>query len=401
MQTKLDKSFLTTRAGQEADRILRACVHCGFCTATCPTYQLLGDELDGPRGRIYQIKLMLEGKQTSDDTRTHLDRCLTCRSCETTCPSGVEYAHLLEIGREIIEQKTSRPLWQKLWRRYLLWLLPETQRFRRVLSLAQLFRPVLFGSLKKMIPARTTEQHWPGTTHARRVLLIDGCVQPILSPDINAATARVLDKLGIESLRIPGCCVAIEQHMSEHERAKIKMRAMIDQLWPHIEQGAEAIIMTASGCGAHMKEYAYLLRDDANYADKARQVSSLTKDISEILAQENLAPLQLTLSTQRIAFHPPCTLQHAQKLGGKVEKILSGLGFNLVNIEDAHLCCGSAGTYSMQQPVLSKRLRTQRLHGLQVNQPELIATANIGCLHHLAAGTDVPVIHWINLLDAQ
>ncbi len=401
MQTSLTETLLATDDGRNAEAILRSCVHCGFCNATCPTYQLLGDELDGPRGRIYLIKQVLEGADATISTQLHLDRCLTCRACETTCPSGVRYGELLDIGRAYIERHTRRSSPASIVRWLLRRVLPYTRRFALLLRIGQALRPLLPPSLRASVPARRSAPFWPVNTHQRRVLLLDGCVQPILAPDINAAAARVLDRLGISAVRVPqaGCCGALSHHLSADDEAHAHMRKQIDAVWPDIEAGCEAIISTASGCGVHIKDYGRLLRDDPVYADKAARVAALCRDISELLADEDLSRLTAApRMPRRIAFQSPCTLQHGQRLNGTVEKLLHDLGFELLPVADAHLCCGSAGTYSILQSSLSKRLRSNKLAALEAHTPELIATANIGCLTHLQAAARVPVKHWIELL---
>ncbi len=414
MQTALADSIRDTAAGFEADAILRTCVHCGFCNATCPTYQLLGDELDGPRGRIYLIKQMLEGNAVSVHTLTHLDRCLTCRNCETTCPSGVRYGALLEIGRELAERRIGRPWPQRALRWLIRRILPYPERFTPLLRLGQFFRPLLPQGLKRKIPSRryaaTTSFPPPlgegrgeggSQQHTRKMLVLEGCAQPALAPGINAAAARVLDRLGIALIPAAGagCCGAACHHTSGVEEGLAQARRNIDAWWPHIETGSEAIVMTASGCGVHVKDYGHLLRNDPVYADKARRVSALTKDLSEILAKEDLSVLKATVQpTGKIAFQSPCTLQHGQKLGGVVEKILRELGFDLAPVSESHLCCGSAGTYSLLQPDLSGELRRRKLNALQSGAPQQIVTANIGCLSHLSSEATVPVRHWIELL---
>ena len=403
MQTKISKEFNQTLAGQRAEEILRSCVHCGFCTATCPTYQLLGDELDSPRGRIYLIKQMLEGNDVSRKTQQHLDRCLSCRSCETTCPSGVQYSHLLEIGRELVDEKISRPLMTNAKRWVLKQLIPYPKRFAFILNSARLFRPLLPPRFKKSIPVVSGNTRWSNSTHSRKMIVLDGCVQPTLSPSINAATSRVLSRFGIELVNIPfaQCCGAVNQHMNDNATATTFIKNNIDQWHPLIESGeAEAIIITASGCGAMVKEYGYLLQDDKDYADKAKVISDACKDISEVISNEDLSIFKAK-TNNAISFHSPCTLQHALQLNGVVENILNQIGYQLNVIKDAHLCCGSAGTYSILQPEISTQLRTSKLDALQQHQPELIATANIGCLHHLASGTETRVLHWIELLDQE
>lgn len=403
MQTKLAEFIKHTPDGQAADRILRSCVHCGFCLATCPTYQLLGDELDSPRGRIYLIKQMLEGAPVTDKTQLHLDRCLTCRSCETTCPSGVQYGHLLDIGRNIAEQHVPRSLPAKLQHWTLRKLLGNRLLFGTLLKLGRLLRPLLPASLRSHIPARQHASTCPNTAHARRMLILDGCVQPALSPNINTATARVLDRLGIQLLRPAnvGCCGAIDQHLNAQDAALLSVKRNIDAWWPLLQQGCEAIVITASGCGVMVKDYGHLLKHDTEYAAKAAQISALTRDLSEIIAAEQARLNILIAPAQRgkVAFHAPCTLQHGQKITGVIENLLGTAGFELTAVADAHLCCGSAGTYSILQPELSGQLRTNKLAALNSGAPQLIATANIGCLTHLQNGTAVPVRHWIELID--
>lgn len=392
---------------QEAERILRTCVHCGFCNATCPTYQLLGDERDGPRGRIYLMKELLESRddddQVTEETRLHLDRCLTCRNCETTCPSGVEYHKLLDIGRAEIERRAPRSAAERAQRYALRKMLVDPKRFKALLSLGQTFKPLVPGKLRsKMPPAPVDAGQRPDSQrHTRKVLILEGCVQPGLSPNTNAATARLLDRLGISVTPISeaGCCGAIDFHLNAQEAGRQRMRANIDAWWPHIEQGAEAIVQTASGCGAFVKEYADMLKDDPAYAEKAQRVSALAKDIVEILRDEPLEALQLK-EHQRLAFHCPCTLQHAQKLNGAVESVLGKLGFTLAPVKDAHLCCGSAGTYSVTQPELATQLRDNKLNALEAGNPEVIVTANIGCQTHLASANRTPVRHWVEVVDA-
>jgi glycolate oxidase iron-sulfur subunit len=401
MQTHLADFIKDTPEGQEADEILRNCVHCGFCTATCPTYRLLGDELDGPRGRIYLIKMLLEGQEVSRRTQLHLDRCLTCRACETGCPSGVRYGRLVDIGRGLVEEKVPRPWRQRALRRALRLLLPYPARFAPLLGLARLIRPVLPKAFQAKIPPRVRAQPWPARRHARTMLVLDGCVQPALAPAINAAAARVLDRLGISLIRAEGggCCGALSYHLGAHGEGLDFMRRNIDAWWPHLERGAEAIVMTASGCGAMVRDYGQALQHDPAYAEKAERVSALTRDLGEILAAEDLAPLR-PKAPGRIAFQSPCTLQHGQKLNGVVEAVLTRLGFELAPVENPHLCCGSAGTYSILQPELSERLLDDKLAALEAGAPAVIATANIGCLTHLQSKANRPVRHWVELLDS-
>lgn len=403
MQTNLIDLYKNTADGQEAESILRACVHCGFCTATCPTYQLLGNELDSPRGRIYLIKEMLEGAEVTNKTMLHLDRCLSCRSCETTCPSGVQYGRLVDIGRAIADEKTSRSPWQGLQRWLLRILLPRTAIFNFLLGAGRLFRPLLPGVLAKNIPVARAAKPRPTTRHARSMLVLEGCVQPGLAPATNAAAARVLDRLGIilMSAKNAGCCGAVSYHLSAHAVGLDYMRRNIDAWWPYVEQGAEAVVMTASGCGTMVKEYGHLLRHDPAYATKAERISSLTRDLSEILAAEKAALLRLltTVPRGRAAFHSPCSLQHGQKIVGVIEELLGKAGYELTPVADKHLCCGSAGTYSILQKDLSQQLLRNKLVALQSGKPVQIASANIGCQAHLQSGTELPVRHWIELIE--
>lgn len=400
MQTKIEKSFLQSDNGQLADKILRSCVHCGFCTATCPTYQILGDELDGPRGRIYQIKEMLEGQPVTKETLGHLDRCLTCRACETTCPSGVEYGHLLEIGRSEVEKRVTRSFSQRILRKTLLSVLPYSTRFNTLLKLGQLFRPLLPNALKKQIPVKKKLTTLSLKSHKKKMLILDGCVQPALSPEINHATKQVLDALDIELISFSGCCGAINQHLSAEEKALITIKDNIDRLVTEFENGIDGIVMTASGCGAMFKEYPCLLSNDDLYKEKAELVASKTFDLTEVIDPEILKT-KLDVSNTKIAVHTPCTLQHAQKLPNNIENIFSTCGYKLTKIKDKHLCCGSAGTYSITQPDLSQQLLQQRLTGLMTDSPELIVTANIGCLHHLNSESRVPVRHWVEIIAEQ
>ncbi|MCO4861360.1 glycolate oxidase subunit GlcF [Cupriavidus sp. WGlv3] len=413
MQTTLADFLRDTPEGEEAKSIVGKCVHCGFCTATCPTYQLLGDELDGPRGRIYLMKQVLEGHAITESTRLHLDRCLTCRNCESTCPSGVRYGRLVDIGRQLVDDKLEaegvrRPASQRIARWALREGLTRPALFGTALRLGQMVRPLLPGTLRAKVPplsASAAPGAWPRNTHARKMLLLDGCVQPAMSPNINAATARVFDRVGVQLVvaREAGCCGAIRFHTGDHDGGLDNMRRNIDAWWPHVEAGAEAIVMTASGCGAMVKDYGHLLRNDPAYAERARRISALTRDLSEILPDFaddlHAAAGAVPRDGRRVAYHPPCTLQHGQQIRGKVEALLTGLGVEVKLCADSHLCCGSAGTYSVLQPELSQRLRDDKLAKLQATQPEAIVSANIGCISHLQGGTDTPVMHWIELVD--
>lgn len=411
MQTNLANFIKNSPEGQEADAILRSCVHCGFCLATCPTYQLLGDELDSPRGRIYLMKQMLEGQPVTEKTQLHLDRCLTCRACETTCPSGVRYGRLVDISRGIVEKQVTRKISVTIKRYILRKLLPKTHVFGALLKMGQIARPLLPKRLKKSVPAKVKSvKKWPAALHKRKMLVLDGCVQPVLSPNINAASARVLDRLGISLIKAEraGCCGGIAYHLNEQEEGLDAMRHNIDAWWSTIEQEeVEAIAITASGCGVTVKEYGHLLRHDPDYAEKAAKVSMLVRDISEVLDAE-LKNLQRLLDQPladfnkiTLSFHSPCTLQHGLQLFGKVEKILVAAGFELTIVQNAHLCCGSAGTYSILQPQLSQQLLRNKVSALEAGNPDQIATANIGCLMHLQSGTSLSVKHWIELLDER
>jgi glycolate oxidase iron-sulfur subunit len=405
MQTNLAPEFKNTPDGNAAEAILRKCVHCGFCTATCPTYQLLGNELDGPRGRIYLMKQVLEGMQPTRETQLHLDRCLTCRNCETTCPSGVDYGHLVDIGRKIVDAKVERPASERAVR----WALKEglpSPLFAPAMAMGQFVRPLLPASLQNKVPAKQAFGTIPTRTHARKVLMLEGCVQPAMSPNINAATRRVLDAAGIQTLTAPkaGCCGAVKFHLNDQDGGKVQMRANIDAWWALVETGhIEAIVMNASGCGVTVKEYGHILQDDPQYAEKAKKISDLTKDLSELLPDlvEKLQGKVSVKAAQLVAFHPPCTLQHGQQLRGGVEQHLGALGFK-INVAscEAHLCCGSAGTYSVLQPELAYQLRDRKLGNLNEMNPEVIVSANIGCITHLQSGTQTPVKHWVELLDA-
>jgi len=402
MQTTLSENARQLPRAEEAERILRSCVHCGFCNATCPTYQLLGDELDGPRGRIYLIKQVLEGNEATRKTQEHLDRCLSCRNCETTCPSGVDYHNLLDIGRAVVDAAVPRPYGQRLLREGLRGVLPNPALFKGLVSSGQVLRALLPNTLQAKLPRNThPAKSRPTTRHDRQVLMLEGCVQPSLSPNTNSAAARVLDRLGISvaAIRKAGCCGALDYHLDAQAAGLDRARRNIDAWWPAIESGAEAIVQTASGCGAFIKDYGHLLSTDPAYADKAARVSALAKDLVEVLRDEPLDKLGVH-SDQRLAFHCPCTLQHAQRLGGAVEALLQKLGFNLTPVPDSHLCCGSAGTYSLTQPDLSRQLRDNKLNALESGHPEVIATANIGCQAHLDGAGRTPVRHWIELVEA-
>jgi glycolate oxidase iron-sulfur subunit len=391
MQTQLAELIRDTPEGREAESILRKCVHCGFCTATCPSYQVLGDDLDSPRGRIYLMKRALEGAPVTAKTRLHLDRCLTCRACETTCPSGVRYGRLVDIGRAYVEKHTTRTPWDRARRAVLAFGLPRPGLFKAALRLGQLF---------KLAPKSSRAGAWPAPRHSRKMLALRGCVQPALAPSINAAAARVLDRIGISLLERPGagCCGGIRFHLNDQEAGRDDMRALIDAWWPLVTgREIEAIVATASGCGVTIKEYAHTLAIDQRYRGKAERISELTLDLCEVIQPEDLPERG---ARGRIAFQSPCSLQHGQQIRGKVEALLERVGYELTPVRDAHLCCGSAGTYSLLQPEIARELRARKLAALEEGAPQAIATANIGCLTHLQSASATPVRHWIELVDA-
>jgi glycolate oxidase iron-sulfur subunit len=404
METRLAPFIKDTPEGREADSILRACVHCGFCTATCPTYQLLGDELDGPRGRIYLIKQVLEGAEPTATTQLHLDRCLTCRNCETTCPSGVQYGRLVDIGRKIVDDRVGRTPTDAARRYALRKGLLSKPLFGAALAAGRLAKSFLPRELADRIPDTKRAGAWPSPRHARKALILKGCVQPSLAPNIDVATARVLDRIGISALTVDGggCCGALSYHLSEHDDARNTVRANIDAWWPHVERGAEAIVISASGCGVMVKDYGHVMAQDSAYAGKAARIAALARDPIEVVSEAwaRIEPLLITTqAAPKLAFHSPCTLQHGMQIHGRVEPVLRALGFELTPVADSHLCCGSAGTYSVLQAELAGQLKANKLRALEAGKPQQIATANIGCLMHLASGTRTPVRHWIELLD--
>ena len=408
MQTSIAPELAGDPRVVAAERQLRRCVHCGFCLATCPTYNLVGDELDSPRGRIYLIKQVVEGHAPTRATQHHLDRCLTCRACETTCPSGVEYGHLVDQGRALVEERVARPLGERLLRRALLAVLPYRARLRPLVRLGQLARPLMPKALAAHVPPRqrSGSRPAPAAPRARTMLVLDGCAQAAMTPATNAACARVLDALGVTLKSAPraGCCGAVSFHLNEQEAARGFMRANIDAWWPDVEAGAEAIVTSASGCGVMVKDYGHALADDPAYADKARRVAELTVDVVEVLAREDLggfeeAARDAARRMGRVAYHPPCTLQHGQKLPDVTEALLGRLGFELVPVADKHLCCGSAGTYSILQPEMSGKLLADKVRALSAHAPDVIATSNIGCQLHIAGGSGRTVVHWIELVD--
>ncbi len=443
MQTRLPDNLLATAPGRRADAILRSCVHCGMCNAVCPTYQLLGDELDGPRGRIYLMKGLLESTEENAadvaTVRTHLDRCLTCRGCETACPSGVQYGELLEIGREVIEQRARRTPWDALARHWLGRFAPRPQVFSRLVDVGRWFRWLLPGLLAGMLPSRARANGGDavpapasGASSGRRVLVLRGCVQRVATPAANAAAERLLHANGIEAVwaEQEGCCGGLNLHLGQTGAALDAMRRNIDAMRPLLDR-VEAVVSTASGCGVTVKDYGRLLAGDAEYATDAARIAGMTRDLAEVAASfAVLGPDRQTTPAgagsdandtgeaagskmasgkaashgqaggrpRRVAWHAPCTLRHGQKLTGVVEELLHRAGFELVEVADSHLCCGSAGTYSLLQGRLAGELRDNKLANLTAGAPEVIVTANVGCQTHLASASTVPVMHWAELL---
>lgn len=391
----------STEYAEEAAKIVRSCVHCGFCNATCPTYQLTGDELEGPRGRIYLIKALLEDGTASAATQTHLDQCLLCRNCETTCPSGVQYGRLAEIMRPEVNALTPWPWYQRLQRWLIATVVPYPRRLAPLVAMGRFVRPLLPRVLARKIPPRQTLPPAPVVAGDRRVLLLGGCAQPVLSPAIDAAARAVFARVGIELLALnTGCCGALPAHLGYAERAAEFARRNLDAWWPHIEAGAEAVIATSSGCGVQLKDYATLLRNDPAYAERARRVQDLVRDPVEILDPAALAPLLRDEARESIAFQAPCTLQHGQRLAGRVEGLLTELGWTLAAVAEPHLCCGSAGSYSLLHPATSTALAQRKLDHLLAGAPARIVTANVGCQLHLGAHAAVPVSHWLEVLAA-
>ena len=401
MHINLAKRFHNDPRLREAADIIKSCVHCGFCTATCPTYQLLSDERDSPRGRIYLMKKLLEDAEVTERTRTHLDRCLTCRSCETTCPSGVQYGRLIDLVRAHMQETLPRSKTEAFKRQLLEQVLPKPERFVPLVSIGQMFKPLVPGKLGRKIPPRKKKTPWPMVRHERKMLVLESCGQSTASPNTNAAAARVLDHFGVSLQRAEeaGCCGAVSHHLGSHDDGLDYMRRNIDAWWPHIEQGCEAIVSTATGCGAMLAEYETLLKEDPAYREKAKRVSELSKDVSEVIHEIGLKRLPRAVKAERVAVHVPCSQQHALGLDRHVANILETVGYCLVKTTESHICCGSAGTYSILQPELSERLQERKLKALEIEKPQLIATSNIGCQMHLASGTDVPVLHWIELID--
>jgi glycolate oxidase iron-sulfur subunit len=403
MHVELHPRFVATAEGQHARALTSACVHCGFCLTTCPTYLDSRDERDSPRGRIYLIRQLLESGEAGDQTQLHLDRCLTCRNCETACPSGMQYGELLDIGRGLMEQQSPRPLASKSLRWLLRFVFTRPLLLGTMLAMGQIARPLLPAALRQKIPPRQARKVLPKEEHARTMLLLEGCVQRAATPATNAAARRVLDRLGISLVAAAkaGCCGAVDYHLAAHDAGLDHMRRNIDAWWPHIENGAQAIISSATGCGAMLVDYGRLLAADPRYAEKARRVSELTRDLAEILLAEDLDKLAANTDLGRVAIHAPCTMQHALKQPDLLDTLLRRSGFDIAHTTQRTLCCGSAGTYSILQSPISERLRDSTLQILTGDQPALIATANIGCQLHLQAAATVPVLHWIELLDSD
>ncbi len=414
MKTALDPAIRNTAEGAAADAILRSCVHCGFCLPACPTYQLLGDELDSPRGRIYLMKQLLEGEPVTASTQLHLDRCLGCRACESACPSGVQYGRLLDLGRSLTEERVSRPAAVAAKRGLLNKIVPHTGRARSLLRAARWLRPLLPRVLHSQLPQlpprlAAAALNWPAARHARRVVIVPGCVQPLLAGGIDPAAARVLDRIGISAVAATGtgCCGAVSQHLAQHGDALAQVRRNVDALWPQLEAGAEALVFTASACSAMLADYGGLLQDDPRYAARAARISASARDITQVLSAESgelaralrtSAHARPPVTSQRVAFQAPCSLQHALKLSGMVEPLLLAAGFTLTAVTDGQRCCGSAGTYSILQPQLSQQLLRAKVEALEAGAPQVISTANIGCLHHIRGATRIPVRHWVELI---
>ena len=401
MRSLLNDTLRDDPVATEAASIVRSCVHCGFCNATCPTYQLTGDELDGPRGRIYLMKSWLEADAAGDTTQIHLDRCLGCRSCETTCPSGVRYGRLLDLVRPRVHAAAGLSTWERVTRALLIAVIPYPRRWRAAVSLGRWLRPVLPNAVKRLYSLSDPPPAFVATPRARRVLLLGGCAQAVLNPSIDNAAARVFDRLGITLERHSGveCCGALPYHLGDEPVAVRIAKANIDAWWPAIEAGAEAIMATSSGCGVQLRDYAQLLRGDAHYGPRAARVVALVRDPIELVDTQQLRA-HVHGQGQRIAVQTPCTLQHGQGLGGRIEPLLRELGWDVLPANDGHLCCGSAGSYSILQPAMAGELRTRKLDNLMANAPTEVVTANIGCQLHLAAGASVPVRHWLEVLAA-
>jgi len=401
MRTVLDARVAGTSGGAIAEQALRACVHCGMCNATCPTYQLTGDELDGPRGRIYLMKQVLEGTAPTRLSLDHLDSCLSCRACETTCPSGVQYHRLYDIGHAAVAEAVGRPWPQRLQRRAIRWLSTNPGLFRLAVILGRSVRFALPAALRSKLPAPVAAGPRPQSDHARTMLMLTGCVQSAVAGHFNATTARVFDRLGIRLVEAPraGCCGAVDFHLDAAEAAKAKARSNLDAWAPLIAAGAEALIVTSSGCAAFIRDYPDVLRDDPAYAPLARLAADLVRDPLQVLAEAELTPRRAP-TEPRIAVHEPCTLQHGLKLTGGIAALLRRLGYDPQPVADSHLCCGSAGAYALTQPEMSARLKVNKLAALNASSPAAIYTANIGCWLQLGEDSPAPVRHWIEAVDA-
>ena len=400
MKTAIPKHVTDTASGKQMAAILHSCVHCGMCNATCPTYQLLGDELDGPRGRIYLIKSMLEGEPLTDRTQFHLDRCLTCRSCETTCPSGVKYGDLVELARPRVEDQVKRKIPDRIRRWLIKQMVPYPARFRVLMELGQAFKYLLPKRVAEMLPKRSVCTAKSFDERARTMLLLEGCAQSVVAPSINQAARELFDRFEV-ALRAPaaaGCCGAVNYHLNDVEQARVQARANIDAWWPEIENGAESLLVTSSGCAAMIKDYAQLLVDDSSYAARARRVAELVADPAEKIDPEALKQVVPNVASTRIAFQAPCTMQHTTHADQAVRRCLQSVGFELTVVPEQHLCCGSAGSYSLLQPELSERLLDRKLANLNSGEPAMIVTANIGCHMHLARRASVPVCHWLEAI---
>jgi len=401
MHTPLPASQRNDPNAREAAELIKSCVHCGFCLPACPTYQLLGDELDSPRGRIYLIKQMAEGNAPGPITEAHLDKCLTCRSCESACPSGVQYGRLIDLGRDMLGERTARTPASAMTRALLGSLLSNRRFFGGLLRLGRALRPFLPQVLASRVPAARAAGPWPPARHRRRMIVLEGCVQPALQPDIDAAAARLLDRVGISLIRVKSgvCCGALNHHLGRGAAAIAQMKHNIDAWTPQLDTGVEAIIITASGCGVLVKDYGYHLRDDAGYAQKAARISAAARDVCEVLTPPDIANAGIRDGAGvRVAWQSPCTLQHGQKIRGRVESLLAAAGFEVLEPAESTRCCGSAGTYSMLQADISNQLRDLKLQTLQAESPDVIVTANIGCLTHLGACAAVPVRHWVEIM---
>ncbi len=400
MRTRITSPLAETAAGAIAGEVLRACVHCGMCNATCPTYHLTGDELDGPRGRIYLIKQALEGEPVGRLTQTHLDRCLSCRACETTCPSGVEYHRLLDVGRQMVAHQASRPWGERLFRGAIRALCIEPWRLATLIALGRPFRFALPATLKGKLPPRVKIGSQPGRVHGRRMSLLKGCVQSAMAPHINAANQRVFDKVGVTLTETPGvgCCGALSFHLDAPDESRALARRNIDFWIGELDAGAEAVIVNASGCAAFIRDYPDILAEDPVYTARARRVVDHLRDPVEVL-EKTPPTTHRTPDRPRIAVHQSCTLRNGPGLGAAPARLLASLGYDPQPVADAHLCCGSAGAYSLLQPTMAGKLRAEKITALTAGNPQAIYTANIGCWMHLGEKAPVPVRHWIEAVD--